>query len=138
VRVIPADDSQAFGGHRVGLLSREMLHTVGDTWSALAVFVLFAGPLRFSVMKTRMDEMGPRLRRSGISHKVLADTLRGLRRNGLVTRSDGGTAEYSLTELGRSFWAPMMAVHAWTAEHIEAVEAARERFDTEVGGQVEI
>jgi DNA-binding HxlR family transcriptional regulator len=135
VLVIPADDSQAFGGHRVGLLSREMLHTVGDTWSALTVFVLYGGPLRFSDLKHRMDEMGPRLRRSGISHKMLAETLRGLRRNGLVARSDGGTAapaEYSLTELGRSFWAPMMAVHEWTAEHIEAVEAARKKFDAEV------
>jgi DNA-binding HxlR family transcriptional regulator len=129
VLVIPADDSQAFGGHRVGLLSREMLHTVGDTWSALTVFVLYGGPLRFSDLKHRMDEMGPRLRRSGISHKMLAETLRGLRRNGLVARADSGAAEYSLTELGRSFWGPMMAVHEWTVEHIEAVEAARERFD---------
>ena len=135
VVVISTYDPQAFGAHRVGLLSREMLHTVGDTWSALAVFVLYAGPLRFSAMKLRMDEMGPRLRRSGISHKVLAETLRGLRRNGLVTHSDGGTTEYNLTELGRSFWAPMMAVHEWTAAHIEDVETARERFDAEVGFQ---
>jgi DNA-binding HxlR family transcriptional regulator len=132
VLVIPENHSQTFGGHRVGLLSREMLHTVGDTWSALTVFVLYGGPLRFSDLKHRMDEMGPRLRRSGISHKMLAETLRGLRRNGLVMRSDGGAAEYSLTELGCSFWKPMMAVHEWTAKHIEAVEAARERFDAEV------
>lgn len=132
--VIPADESQAFGGHRVGLLSREMLHTVGDTWSALTVFVLHGGPLRFSDLKQRMDAMGPRLRRSGISHKMLAETLRGLRRNGLVARPEGGTAEYSLTELGRSFWAPMMAVHAWTVEHIEEVETARQRFDAEAQG----
>ncbi len=135
--VIPADDTQAFGGHRVGLLSREMLHTVGDTWSALAVFVLHGGPLRFSDLKKSMDAMGPRLRRSGISHKMLAETLRGLRRNGLVVRSDGGPAahaEYSLTELGRGFWEPMMAVHEWTIEHIEEVEAARQRFDAEVEG----
>jgi DNA-binding HxlR family transcriptional regulator len=137
VRLIPADDSQAFGGHRVGLLSREMLHTVGDTWSALTVFVLYGGPLRFSNLKHHMDEMGPRLRRSGVSHKMLAETLRGLRRNGLVARSNGGAGEYSLTELGRSFWRPMMAVHEWTVEHIEAVEAAREQFDAEVGKQGE-
>lgn len=134
--VIPADDSQAFGGHRVGLLSRDLLHTIGDTWSALTIFVLYAGPLRFSDLKQRMDEMGPRLRRIGISHKVLAETLRGLRRNGLVARSNGGTAahaEYSLTVLGRSFWRPMMAVHGWTAEHIGEIEAARQSFDAEVG-----
>ena len=136
---IPADQSQAFGGHRVGLLSREMLHTVGDTWSALTVFVLHAGPLRFSDLKSRMDEMGPRLRRSGISHKVLAETLRGLRRNGLVARAEGGPAahaEYSLTPLGRSFWAPMMAVHGWTADHIDEIEAARDRFDAEVRAEI--
>lgn len=137
VLVIPADDSQAFGSHRVGVLSREMLHTVGDTWSALTVFVLYGGPLRFSDLKHGMDAMGPRLRRSGISHKVLAETLRGLRRNGLVARSESGTAEYSLTELGRSFWGPMMAVHEWTVEHIEAVEMARERFDAKADGAIE-
>jgi DNA-binding HxlR family transcriptional regulator len=131
VAVISTYDPQAFGTHRVGLLARELLQTVGDTWSALAVFVLYREPLRFSVMKTRMDEMGPRLRRSGISHKVLSDTLSGLRRNGLVTRLDSVPAEYSLTELGRSFWAPMMAVHGWTARHIDEVEAARSRFDTD-------
>lgn len=136
--VISFDKSQAFGGHRVGLLSREMLHTVGDTWSALTVFVLHGGSLRFSDLKQRMDEMGPRLRRSGISHKVLAETLRGLRRNGLIARANDGTAthaEYSLTPLGRSFWAPMMAVHEWTSEHIDEIEAARTRFDAEVGSE---
>jgi DNA-binding HxlR family transcriptional regulator len=137
VIVIPAEDSQACDGHRIGRLSRDLLHTVGDTWSALAVFVLYAGPLRFTDVKQRMDEMGPRLRRAGISHKMLAETLRGLRRNGLVARSDGGAAvraEYGLTPLGQSFRIPMMAVHEWTAEHIDEIEAARMHFDAEVGG----
>jgi DNA-binding HxlR family transcriptional regulator len=132
---IPQDDSQAFGGHRVGLLSRELLHTIGDTWSALALFVLYAEPLRFGDLKRRMDDMGPRLRRTGISHKVLAETLRGLSRDGLVTRSDGvaaAPAEYSLTPLGMSFWRPMMAVHDWTTDHIDEIEAARRQFDSDL------
>ena len=115
-------------------MSRDLLHTIGNTWSALAIFVLYPAPLRFGDIKRRMDDMGPRLRRTAISHKVLAETLRGLRRNGLVVRSDRATAahaEYSLTPLGRSFWHPMMAVHHWTTKHIDKIEAARDRFDSE-------
>jgi DNA-binding HxlR family transcriptional regulator len=120
---------------RLGLLSRDLLDRVGDRWSALVIYALYEQPARFSELKARIDEAGPRrLRRTEISHKMLAETLRALKRDGIVLHSeqpDGpGHAIYSLTPLGRSFWEPMMAVHNWTVEHLDAIEDARRRFDS--------
>jgi DNA-binding HxlR family transcriptional regulator len=117
----PPDD------RRLGRLARDLLDRVGDRWSALVIYVLYERPLRFSELKTRIDEFGPRrLGRTEISHKMLAEVLRGLRRDGLIVHED---ADYTLTPLGRSFWGPMMAIHNWTQEHIEEVEQARQAFD---------
>ena len=100
---------------------------VGDRWSGLVICALYQRPLRFSDLKEQIDELGPRrLSRTEISHKMLAESLRGLRRDGLVELTH---AEYRLTPLGRSFYGPLMAVHAWTAEHLDEIETARRRFD---------
>ena len=129
-----SSDTAPHDGRRVGLLARDLLDRVGDRWSALALYALHEGPSRFSELKQRIDELGPRrLSRTEISHKMLAETLRGLRRDGLVARTGQPDAparvEYALTPLGQSFWAPMMAVHDWTLAHLDEIEAARSRFD---------
>lgn len=120
---------------RASLLARDLLDRVGDRWSALVIYALYQEAARFSELKARIDEAGPRrLRRTEISHKMLAETLRALKRDGIVVHAeqpDGpGHAIYSLTALGRSFWEPMMAVHNWTVEHLDAIEDARRRFDS--------
>ncbi|HEX4507115.1 MAG TPA: helix-turn-helix domain-containing protein [Alphaproteobacteria bacterium] len=114
---------------RLGRVARDLLDRVGDRWSALVIYVLYERPLRFSELKTRIDEFGPRrLGRTEISHKMLAEVLRELRRDGLIAHDD---PDYALTPLGRSFWGPMMAIHNWTQDHIDEVEQARRIFDTE-------
>ena len=122
---------------RISVLARDLLDRVGDRWSALVLYALDAGPLRFSDLKVRVDEFGPnRLRRTAISHKMLAESLRGLRRDGLVERCrlslDDRRGGYGLTHLGRSFREPMMAVHRWTEAHAREIEAARGQFDLEL------
>jgi DNA-binding HxlR family transcriptional regulator len=120
-------ESQGFEGRRVGLLARDLLDRVGDRWSALVICALYDRPARFSDLKVRIDDLGPRLlSRTEISHKMLAEALRGLRRDGLVELAQ---AEYALTPLGRSFYGPVMAVHDWTIAHLDEIEAARRRFD---------
>ena len=116
---------------RLGRVARDLLDRVGDRWSALVIYVLYERPLRFSELKTRIDEFGPRrLGRTEISHKMLAEVLRELRRDGLIAHTD---PDYALTALGRSFWGPMMAIHNWTQDHLDEVEQARRAFDAAEG-----
>ena len=76
-----------------------MLARVGDKWSVLIVSLLGDGPQRFSEIKRMVG---------GISQRMLTLTLRGLERDGLVTRTVFPTVpprvDYELTELGRSLW----------------------------------
>ena len=124
---LPTSDTR-----RVGLVARDLLDRIGDRWSALVIYALHEKPARFSELKDQIDALGPKLlSRTEISHKMLAETLKGLRRDGLIRRGEaGGHAEYGLTPLGLSFWEPMMAVHDWTATHLDQIEEARRAFDT--------
>src|SRR5687768_18599260 len=55
-----------------------VLNRVGDKWSMLIVMILSDGPKRFSELKRAID---------GISQRMLTLTLRGLERDGLVSRT---------------------------------------------------
>jgi DNA-binding HxlR family transcriptional regulator len=124
-------DPDSRDDRRLGRVARDLLDRVGDRWSALVIYVLYERPLRFSELKARIDEFGPRrLGRTEISHKMLAEVLRELRRDGLIVHVD---PEYALTTLGRSFWGPMMAIHNWTQAHLDEIEQARRAFDAAEG-----
>ena len=58
--------------------SRLVLDRIGDKWSVLVVLALSEGPLRFSVLRKRME---------GVTPKVLTQTLRALERDGILTRA---------------------------------------------------
>src|ERR1700754_5075710 len=87
---------------------RSILARVGDKWSLLIVLFLRDGPLRFNEIKRMLD---------GISQRMLTLTLRGLERDGLVTRTVFPTVpprvDYELTPLGRSLWEPVEALGRW-------------------------
>ena len=124
-------DQDPVEDRRLGRVARDLLDRVGDRWSALVIYALYERPLRFSELKTRIDEFGPhRLGRTEISHKMLAEVLRELRRDGLIAHAD---PDYALTPLGRSFWGPMMAIRNWAQEHLEEIEQARRAFDAVEG-----
>jgi DNA-binding HxlR family transcriptional regulator len=101
-----------------------ILSRVGDKWTVLVVGLLGAGPKRFNEIKRMVG---------GISQRMLTLTLRGLERDGLVTRTVYPTipprVDYELTDLGRSLLQPVGALGDWARAHGAAVEAARERFD---------
>jgi DNA-binding HxlR family transcriptional regulator len=105
-----------------------VLARVGDKWSVLIVMLLGDGPKRFNEIKRLVG---------GISQRMLTLTLRGLERDGLVTRTVFATVpprvDYELTDLGRSLWAPVEALGLWARTHQEEIETARERFDARVG-----
>jgi DNA-binding HxlR family transcriptional regulator len=101
-----------------------VLARVGDKWSVLVIMMLSDGPKRFNEIK-RMIE--------GISQRMLTLTLRGLERDGLVTRTVFPTipprVDYELTDLGRGLRLPVMALGQWAMEHQTEIQDARMRFD---------
>lgn len=104
----------------------QVLDRVGDKWTVMVVGTLSGGPQRFN---TILRSIG------GVSHRMLTLTLRGLERDGLVTRTMYPTippkVEYELTELGSSLIEPLMALSAWGRKHRPAIEEARERYDAQ-------
>lgn len=87
---------------------RPVLEKIADKWTIMILTVLCPRPSRFNEIKRRLD---------GITHKALADALKRLERNGLVTRTVLPTApigvEYAITPLGHSLREPFEALCAW-------------------------
>ena len=104
----------------------EVLSRVGDKWSMQVVMNLGEGVLRFNELRRAID---------GISQRMLTRTLRGLERDGLVSRtvipSVPPRVDYALTELGHSLKCPVNALGAWAIGNREAIAAARAKFDRE-------
>jgi DNA-binding HxlR family transcriptional regulator len=101
-----------------------ILARVGDKWSVFVIMKLGDGPKRFNEIKRMVD---------GISQRMLTLTLRGLERDGLVSRTVFPTipprVDYELTELGRGLWKPVEALGRWAMDHQSQIEDARARFD---------
>ncbi len=108
---------------------RLLLDQLTDKWSVLILTALADGPARFNAIKRRLR---------GVTQKALTQSLRRLERNGLVARRvvpvSPVAVEYRMTELGRAALPPVMALYAWTVEHLPAVERARHAFDGAGGG----
>jgi len=103
---------------------REVLNRVGDKWSVQIVDMLGEGPMRFSELRRSIE---------GISQRMLTLTLRGLERDGLVTRTVfpeiPPRVDYELTKLGKTLLEPISALAEWAAEHRTSIHEAREQFD---------
>jgi DNA-binding HxlR family transcriptional regulator len=102
----------------------DVLARVGDKWSVLVVSRLGEKPLRFNELRRSIG---------GISQRMLTLTLRGLERDGLVTRTVVPTVpprvDYALTALGRDLLAPVSALGEWATRNQAKIARARERFD---------
>ncbi len=102
----------------------EVLGRVGDKWSVLVVIMLAAGPKRFNELRRGIGS---------ISQRMLTLTLRGLERDGLVTRTVFPTVpprvDYELTTLGRSLIEPVNGLSLWARRNRSAIDRARQRFD---------
>ncbi|HYI02589.1 helix-turn-helix domain-containing protein [Hyalangium sp.] len=110
--------------HGSCVAAREVLNRVGDKWSVLVVSFLGGGPLRFNELRRTIE---------GISQRMLTLTLRGLERDGLVTRtlypSVPPRVDYELTELGRTLLEPVRVLAAWADKHRFMIQEARDRYD---------
>ena len=117
------------GAHAGCVAVREVLNLVGDKWSVLVVGTLGKGPMRFGEVKRSIE---------GISQRMLTLTLRGLERDGLVSRTVTPTipprVDYELTNLGGTLLDPVRALAKWAERHRATIQAARDRFDRRAAG----
>jgi DNA-binding HxlR family transcriptional regulator len=102
----------------------EILSRIGDKWSVLIVSLLGDGPKRFNEIKRMVG---------GISQRMLTLTLKGLERDGFVTRtvtpSIPPRVDYALTDLGRDLLRPVAGLGDWARANQAKVREARDKFD---------
>jgi DNA-binding HxlR family transcriptional regulator len=100
------------------------LSLIGDKWSVMIIVALGSGAMRFTEMKRYIG---------GISQRMLTLTLRGLERDGLVTRTQFETipprVDYELTALGSSLRQVVEPLGAWARAHMNDMKRARETYD---------
>jgi DNA-binding HxlR family transcriptional regulator len=110
--------------------AREVLQRVGDKWSMLVIDLLGQGTKRFSELHRAVD---------GITARMLTVTLRGLERDGIVTRTIYPVipprVEYTLTPMGRTLLDAIGQLVAWADSHLPEIEAARAAYDARHASQ---
>ena len=91
----------------------------------LVIHLLGAGTRRFSELLRTID---------GISQRMLTVTLRGLERDGLVTRTVYPVVpprvDYALTPLGRTLLEAVTPLMEWSEAHTNDIAASRAAFDS--------
>jgi DNA-binding HxlR family transcriptional regulator len=113
------------GGRRLtDSRARQVLDRVGDKWSLLVIELLGDGARRFSDLRRGV---------AGISQRMLTVTLRGLERDGLITRTVHPTVpprvEYALTIMGRTLLSTVCDLVDWADEHVNEIDSARASYD---------
>lgn len=104
--------------------ARHALALIASKWTMLILPALAERPMRNGELLRCV---------SGISQKVLTQTVRDLERNGLIVREDRGTVpphvEYRLSPLGRSLSDALVVLDRWAERNFPALDAAREAYD---------
>jgi DNA-binding HxlR family transcriptional regulator len=109
--------------------ARDVLDRVGDKWSVYVIALLGDGTRRFTDLRRSIE---------GISQRMLTVTLRGLERDGIVTRKVYPVVpprvDYALTPMGQTLLATIRQLIEWADRHTEEIDTARARYDARVRG----
>ena len=104
--------------------AREVLQRVGDKWSMYVIDLLGQGTMRFSELHRSID---------GITARMLTVTLRGLERDGIVTRTIHPVipprVEYELTPMGQTLLDAIGQLVTWADSHLPEIGAAQAAYD---------
>ena len=104
--------------------TRLVLDRIADKWTVMICVRLAQGTRRFGELRREI---------TGISQKMLTQSLRALERDGLVERKVyaevPARVEYSLTSLGRTLVRLLAQIKDWSESNIEAVLAAQKAYD---------
>ena len=107
-------------------LTREMVSRISDKWSlwTLSVIAERRQPVRFSRIMESVE---------GITQKSLTKTLRGLERDGLITRKVFAEVpprvEYAITALGSAMLDNVAPLWLWVAKSVQRFQDCRGAFD---------
>jgi DNA-binding HxlR family transcriptional regulator len=105
-------------------VAREILDRVGDKWSVYVIHMLGGQTRRFSELRRGIE---------GISQRMLTVTLRGLERDGIVTRTVYPVVpprvDYALTPLAETLLETVCSLMTWAEAHRPDIDAARARYD---------
>jgi DNA-binding HxlR family transcriptional regulator len=106
------------------LESRDAVELLSAKWRIAILHVLGAGALRSSALQRAINNISP---------KVLTQTLRGMERDGLISRKVYRVVpprvEYQLTEMGSSVIPPLRNLCHWAKAHAQTRDRARREFD---------
>ena len=95
--------------------TRHALDRIADKYTVLVIAYLQDKPRRFNELQRII---------TGISQKMLTQTLRSLERDGLITRTIypevPPRVEYELTEMGRDFKRALAVVGDWSRKYYGA------------------
>lgn len=115
---------QAYNIYEDRCPTRMVLDRLADKWALLILDRLRNAPVRFNHLRRDI---------SGISQKVLSQTLKKLERDGLISRTVFPTVpvtvEYALTPLGQTLTETVSALAHWAELNMDAVFAAQEAYD---------
>lgn len=104
--------------------SHQVLETLSGKWTYLIISALGHGRMRNAELQRKI---------AGISPKMLAQTLRTLERDGLVTRTVYAEVpprvDYFLTPLGEGLGGLMELIRRWAETHVPQINAARAAHD---------
>lgn len=110
---VPDDDT----GSGYCAVFHRAIELIGRRWNGAILRVLLGGAQRFSEVRAAVP---------GLSDRLLAERLRELEREGVVTRacpSSAGAARYILTAKGEALAPVIDAVSSWAAIWVQADEA---------------
>ena len=114
VSTTPSTDIFPEGGFEPGCPQRALLDHITSKWGVLLLAALSEGPHRWSDLRRRA---------TGISEKMLAQTLKTLEADGLVHRDAHPVipprVDYSLTERGQDLAGLLVPLLAWVTDHVE-------------------
>lgn len=102
--------------------SRRLLGLIADKWTVLVIYVLARGQMRHGELRREV---------SGISQKMLTQTLRALEREGVVERTVHPVVppmvEYALTPRGEELIAPLEVIRHWAEDMVRERELSAGR-----------
>jgi DNA-binding HxlR family transcriptional regulator len=119
-----AGEPSGSAGEPSACRARAVLQRVGDKWAIFVIDLLGHGTQRFSELHRSVD---------GITARMLTVTLRGLERDGIVTRTIHPVipprVEYDLTPMGLTLLDTIGQLVSWADSHLPEISAAQAAYD---------